>query len=262
MNPHFTWETGRILGNYQILLIRSGRGQLETECTDPIKLEQGMAVFLCPNIWHRFRPDYEVGWSEAWIEMRGPVLDHLRLAGLFAAETPCVRLIDPVSIETIFNRIHESLRVAGNRPDPLTGAWAIEILARLEGDRSTAGPPRPINLAVARAEKMMAENESPPHLDRLAKELGFAYSHFRREFRLITGYSPGQYSKRIRMEKVRTLLNETSESLQSISDRLGFSSPYHLSSAFKKFFGVPPSHWRRGDRAAPALNADQLNTGL
>jgi AraC-like DNA-binding protein len=85
----------------------------------------------------------------------------------------------------------------------------------------------------------------PPAIPGLARELGVAYSYFRREFKRHTGLAPYQYVRRLRLEKARRLIGGSSESLQSISEQLGFASPFHLSSAFKKQYGQSPDHWRR-----------------
>jgi AraC-like DNA-binding protein len=47
------------------------------------------------------------------------------------------------------------------------------------------------------------------------------------------------------MQRAQRMLGASGESLKQIADRLGFSSAYHLSSAFKAEFGMAPSLWRR-----------------
>ena len=79
----------------------------------------------------------------------------------------------------------------------------------------------------------------------MARELGVAYSYFRREFKRHTGLAPYQYVRQMRLEKARRMIGTSSDSLQAIAERLGFASPYHLSAAFKKYYGEAPDHWRR-----------------
>jgi AraC-like DNA-binding protein len=99
---------------------------------------------------------------------------------------------------------------------------------------------------IARAEQILAERvENPPPMEALARELGVAYSHFRREFKTRTGLPPKQYLLRLRLEKARRLLGNTPDPVKTIADQLGFNSPFHLSAAFKKEFGISPAHWRR-----------------
>jgi len=79
----------------------------------------------------------------------------------------------------------------------------------------------------------------------MAKFAGMSEGWFRREFRRATGRSPKQFFDRLRMAWAQELLSTTPLTVSQISDRLGFSSPYHFSRAFKKHFDVCPSSVRR-----------------
>lgn len=139
-------------------------------------------------------------------------------------------------------------RMAGSTAafDPEVAALGLQVLSLVvEGPRERA-PERPITSLVERAERRLLESvDTPPAIPGLARELGVAYSYFRREFKRHTGLAPYQYVRRLRLEKARRLIGSSSESLQAISERLGFASPFHLSSAFKKQYGQSPDHWRR-----------------
>ncbi len=91
----------------------------------------------------------------------------------------------------------------------------------------------------------MSSVDKPPAIPGLARELGVAYSYFRREFKRHTGLAPYQYARQLRLEKARRMIGSSSQSLQNIAEQLGFASPYHLSAAFKKQYGQSPDHWRR-----------------
>ncbi|MFP4382237.1 MAG: helix-turn-helix domain-containing protein, partial [Candidatus Sumerlaeia bacterium] len=57
--------------------------------------------------------------------------------------------------------------------------------------------------------------------------------------------SPMDYLLRLRIDKARQLLMQTSMNLAEIAEHTGFSSPYHLSNVFKKVRGQSPSEYRR-----------------
>jgi AraC-like DNA-binding protein len=215
-------------------------------------------------VWHRYRPDPQTGWHEQWIELRGPALQRLERAGLIRDRDPVVDVTpDGGAIESLFHRILEAVRASGPRPEPLAAAWAMEILARLQAPRERLGLPAPIARAVHRAEAQLAENSGRPlPLRKLARELGFAYSYFRREFKASTGVSPGQYARRLRLERARRLLGSAPDSVKSIADQLGFSSEFHFSAAFKRTFGVSPAKWRaEARRAAIARRGESASAG-
>lgn len=246
----FRWEEGRVLGAYQLLFILSGQGQFESGPTGPLRVKAGQVLMLFPQVWHRYRPLREVGWHEQWIELRGGIMPALQRDGLISPQRPRFTLADASGAAVLFHRIVSLYSGQQTRPAPLAGAWALELLAHLVGDPKRAHPPRPIEAAVVRAESLLAENlNAPPSLERLARSLGVAYSYFRREFKTATGLSPGQYLRRLRLEKARRLLGTTPLSLKELAEQLGYSSEFHLSAAFKRQFGVAPGRWRaRGMR--------------
>lgn len=242
----FAWNEGRVLGAWQIVVIVSGRGCFESAATKPAGISAGTALILFPGVWHRYAPDPATGWSERWIELRGPVLKRLQKAGQLSPDAPFRRLGKASEIDALLTRIHARLREPARGFDPEPGAWALQILAQLHATTRRRDAADPMSRLIARAERTLAERiETPPPMESLAKELGVAYSHFRREFKARTGLPPKQYLLRLRLEKARRLLGNTPDSVKTIADRLGFNSPFHLSAAFKKEFGVSPAHWRR-----------------
>ena len=93
--------------------------------------------------------------------------------------------------------------------------------------------------------RAFVDRETEKALDALARRLGVAYSHFRRAFKQHTGYAPWQYVLSLRLAHARRALASTDCTLDEIAARLGFSSAFHFSAAFKRACGVAPSDWRR-----------------
>ena len=99
-----------------------------------------------------------------------------------------------------------------------------------------------VHFAVAYITEHLSENIS---IRALAEKLHFSERHFRQSFRKVTGRSPKSYQQEARLTKCAFLLTTTTDSVQEISDGLGYGSPYQLSRDFKKKFGVSPSEYRR-----------------
>src|ERR1039458_1135422 len=58
----FDWQHGRILDEFVIVYISSGRGRFESEPDFSATIEPGHAFLLLPGVWHRYASDLETGW--------------------------------------------------------------------------------------------------------------------------------------------------------------------------------------------------------
>ncbi|WP_181586771.1 helix-turn-helix domain-containing protein [Paenibacillus taichungensis] len=79
----------------------------------------------------------------------------------------------------------------------------------------------------------------------LARMTGFNESYFSSLFRKETGWSFGDYLNRLRLDEAKRLLFTTTDSLQDIALRTGFSDGSYLSKTFKKHVYITPSAFRQ-----------------
>jgi len=235
-----------VLGACQVVFVAAGRGVFESRATGRVEVPAGTAIVVLPGVWHRYAPDPKAGWTEQWIEFQGATPDSLLRNGSLGPDNAVVRIEQAVKMEALMDEIQARLGGAAAGFDPEAAALGLQILALVVEAQRLRAPSRPITSFVAKAERILMESvDKPPAIPGLARELGVAYSYFRREFKRHTGLAPYQYVRRLRLEKARRMIGSSSESLQSIAERLGFASPFHLSAAFKKQYGQSPDHWRR-----------------
>ena len=78
----------------------------------------------------------------------------------------------------------------------------------------------------------------------LAKEVGMSRSGFSARFTSMVGEPAMRYLTRWRMQLARLQLQETSEPLSILADRLGYKSEAAFCRAFKRVFGVAPGSVR------------------
>ncbi|HEX4086780.1 MAG TPA: AraC family transcriptional regulator [Chthoniobacteraceae bacterium] len=240
----FDWEHGRVLEGLQVLLITRGGGELETAAMACMRVEAGMAFLILPGEWHRYRPDPATGWDESWIEIAGPVMDGLLESGTFSRGS----IIKPdalgMGLDEVFEAIHRRMLAPPGGFEPELSAAALRVLALCARIDSTRVPH--IRRAVRSAEQYLAAHHAEPvNMEALARRLGVAYSHFRRAFRKQTGFSPWQYVIRLRLSRARRLLAASDATLDDIAARVGFSTAFHLSLAFKRAYGQAPHYWRQ-----------------
>lgn len=239
----FAWERGRVLGGWQVVAITQGGGYFDAE---PVKA--GDVILITPGRWHRYRPSAETGWTELWVELSGEGLERLTAKGVLPRECAVLRPAKFDELAEALSALHRAMNEGGAQATAAELASkatrALGLLTRRAAEEGTR-----LERAVRKAERMLAEHaEAPPSMPALARELGVNYASFRRVFARSTGLAPRQYAARLRLEKAQRLIGETPFTLEAIAERLGFSSAFHLSAAFKKQFGVSPATWREGRR--------------
>ncbi len=242
----FDWKHGRVLDALQIVLVSEGGGWLETRATGKLRIEAGTAFLLLPKTWHRYRPDLRSGWSESWVELDGPVVGQVLSAQVFSPKAVLFKRAIDIGMEEALETIHRLVRKESIGFQPELSAAALNLLALCAGIVQRGTPPSRIRRAVKEAELYLAEHHAEPvDIEALAVRLGVAYSHFRRMFRTQTGFSPWQFVLHVRLTRARKLLSSGDATLDNIAERVGFSSGFHLSTAFKRAYGQSPDQWRR-----------------
>lgn len=83
-------------------------------------------------------------------------------------------------------------------------------------------------------------------LDTLAGLAGMPAGAFIRAFRKTFHTTPYQYVLDRRIGHAKTLLLTTSQSITEIAVAVGFSTPNHFATAFKRRVGVSPRGYRLG----------------
>lgn len=240
------WAHGRVLDHLQIVLITDGVGWLETRAAGRCRVAAGMAFLLLPKLWHRYRPDAKTGWHEHWIELAGPTVDELLRAGTFPAASVLRTEAVVGGLDEAFDGIHRHILQAANDAEPDLAALALRILAVCARTAPGRAPQSKLQRAVRRGEEHLARHHAEPvNVEALAAHLGVGYSHFRRAFRAQTGFAPWQYVLHLRLTRARRLLASGDDTLDAVAARVGFSSGFHLSLAFKKAYGESPSRWKQ-----------------
>lgn len=79
-------------------------------------------------------------------------------------------------------------------------------------------------------------------VDSLAQQASMSASSFYREFKSITGSSPLQFIKKIRLSRARSLIVYGNESIASAAYSVGYSSPSQFSREYKKYYGYSPKN--------------------
>jgi two-component system, response regulator YesN len=93
-------------------------------------------------------------------------------------------------------------------------------------------------------------------LEMLADELGMSATYIGRVFKQHTFQTILGYIQEVRMNKVRTLLIQTDDSIGDIAEKAGFSNNPYFFKAFKKHNGVTPAEYRKNGREQQNGNSE------
>ncbi|NDV84387.1 two-component regulator propeller domain-containing protein [Bacteroides sp. 51] len=87
-----------------------------------------------------------------------------------------------------------------------------------------------------------------------AAKMNLGRTSFFRKVRGVTGYSPNEYIRVIRIKKSAELLLDGRYNVSEVSYQVGFSHPFYFSRCFKEQFGVSPSMYIK---SAGVINLDK-----
>jgi AraC-like DNA-binding protein len=94
---------------------------------------------------------------------------------------------------------------------------------------------------IARATQRLRENyDASIRIEDLADELGMSTSSFHKHFKSVTGMSPLQFQKQIRLQEARRLMLGEDLNASTAGYRVGYDDPSHFSREYKREFGRPP----------------------
>lgn len=90
--------------------------------------------------------------------------------------------------------------------------------------------------------------ESEFDLDHLSKELNMSKSTLHRKMKAITGLTPLDFVRNIKMKQACRMLTEHELSISEIAYALGFTSPKYFTKCFKEEFGTTPSEYQQAHK--------------
>jgi AraC-like DNA-binding protein len=141
--------------------------------------------------------------------------------------------------QTIMNRLTEPLLIY------LLRAWTQQQQTPVGLLAAFADP------VVSRA--LAAMHSKPEHhwtVAILGREARASRAKFAKRFQDLLGYGPIEYLKQLRMTRAMELLRDTRMPLTRIAEQSGYESAAAFSKAFKKYTGLSPQQYQRGQPIA------------
>ena len=97
-------------------------------------------------------------------------------------------------------------------------------------------------------------------LQAIAHEASLSPYYFTRQFTAMVGMPPYRYLISLRIARAAQLLRESDLTVTQILHRVGFHSPSHFTTTFRRHMGMSPTDYRR--RADFEQNANRFSRSL
>ena len=243
---YFTWEKGRILQEYQINYITEGSGIFETS-TEQFQVESGSILIIRPGIWHRYRPNPDMGWHEHYVGFNGDFCENLLQEGYFPLRKPVLYVgFHERLLKLFFEIIHHVKEEKTGHQQMGSANTILMISTILSVTRNQEFAGKSIEHTIRKACLYFRDNlNRNVNIEELAGRMNVGYSYFRQMFRKYTGISPTQYHLSLRIQSARDLLISTDKSFKEIANGLGFESYFYFSRIFKDKTGKSPMEFRK-----------------
>jgi AraC-like DNA-binding protein len=112
--------------------------------------------------------------------------------------------------------------------------------ARLRQIAAAGAPAHRIARAIGWLKDHFAE---PARVEALARRVGLSPSAFHLHFKAVTGLSPLQYQKRLRLQEARRLMLGEGLDAAEAAFRVGYESPSQFGREYRRLFGAPPRRY-------------------
>ena len=133
------------------------------------------------------------------------------------------------------------------------GVTADSCLKAVAGRSELYAKIRDINIStpderlLERVLRVINEHLDDPRLtvEQVAAEVGISRVHLHRKLKELTGQSPRDFIRNLRLDKAAQMLADKKYAISELADAVGFQSASSFTSAFKTHYGVNPSEYNR-----------------
>jgi len=175
---------------------------------------------------------------------------------LKAVRLPVSKLLALIyEMATVWNRTYGSvIPYVMNAPETLkswqeTEQWLIRTRESMIRTTSRLHYSREVINCIMEAVKIMQEEiDRPLFAVHVAKRVNMSRSYFNRCFKDIVGRSFNDYLRFLRIEKAKSYLQKTNQSVQWIAEKTGYMDEKYFSRVFREQTGMTPSDYRRSVR--------------
>lgn len=253
----FTWADGRVLGEFCLVLVLSGQGEIETALGAQI-VRAGQGFLYQPGEWHRHRPAQSTGWAAIWLNFNGSLPHQWMRDDAFRLDKNLIEVDDRRLFRSQFRQLVETIHAASTRNSLLFSWQAIGLISRFlqevpSSPRPPATEPSANPLVDAALDYIWSHSHNQISVDDVVQFVGANRRTLERRFKTATGNTILHEIHRCRISRAALLLRQTDAPLKYIVGRAGFVSHQQQRQAFRRHFGQAPKNFRNNNNA-PTVN--------
>lgn len=254
----FTWKEGRILPEFSLMLITSGRGIFESRATGTVPVNAGTVMMVFPGVWHRYRPDPATGWDEKWMHFNGELAHRLLDQGIFSHRQPVWRPEDAGRLEAELDRLQAVVQLRPAENSLHISLLGLAVIAATLKNEVTANECASATRRTITAAKSVADSivqQAVHHIwtqghkemavAHVAAAVGINRRTLERRFRLAFGCGILDEIIKCRFSRAERLVRETDLPFKSILGLAGFAGMENMRRVFLARTGYSPAAYRQ-----------------
>lgn len=261
---NFTWNSGRVLPEYQFVFIAEGEGEFESKQTGKVKIKPGTMMILFPNVWHRYRPSIDTGWTEYWISVNGDLIFDWQQRNILSPLTAVHHLQDS---KVLIRQYNEIIRLITEHPLHQPTSVSAHVLMIITEVLDHMEPVSP-NLRLSKGKKhskhviaAMTEIWNHSHwqlsVSMVAERVGVTRRTLERLFKKEVGHTILNELTKCRLDRATRMLSETQVPVKSVAYASGFSNASTMTRVFQRELNISPSEYRIARQQEELLTSRQ-----
>lgn len=232
-------------------IVWQGTGTLEID-GKKYSLQKRDAFFIPPGAEAWYEADEKDPWCYMWFAFSGLMADKCAARAGFSLKNPVRRIECLQEMRSFIDQMLEARELSFADELKRKGLLMMALSALIQDYSKTSAAGKigevhseAVSVYVEHAmEYMMRHYSEPVKIGELADYIGINRSYLASSFRRIVGVSPQEYLVKLRMEKAKTLLQETSMSVNAVANAIGYSDQLAFSKAFRRYSGMSPRMYK------------------
>lgn len=231
---------------HSLCYVSEGAARLQIE-EETFQVSTGDVILFPKGKRYAIYADPECPWEWCWIIMGGEPIDHIVQENGWLAH-PCPLMTNTeLPFLAITKAMMQYCRLLPSG-SLIVGGLLLQLLGHLTKTERT------LEIVLPHADHDQQVTEIISYMGRhltatvtlegLAAQFCLSPSQLGKLFRRVTGISPIQYFKYLRIETAKGLLRST-QSIHHIAAQIGFDDVVTFDRAFKRFTGMTPRQYRR-----------------